>query len=59
MQLGRLTTLTEDLQLGIGEDVHTETAKRLRDAGAWIAEGTLEEDVRRAVEDLQKRITAA
>ncbi|KZV92699.1 hypothetical protein EXIGLDRAFT_768710 [Exidia glandulosa HHB12029] len=59
LQLGRLATFTEDLQLQPGADPIAVTAARLEAAGIWVGEGDLEDDVRKAEENFTKFIAKA
>lgn len=53
-RLGRLTCLMEDLNLEPGADKYAETARRLKEAGTWVNQGSMEDDVQRAVQNFQK-----
>ncbi|KZV87796.1 FAD/NAD(P)-binding domain-containing protein [Exidia glandulosa HHB12029] len=59
LELGRLATFTEDLQLQPGADPIAVTAARLEAAGKWVGEGDLEDDVRKAEENFSKFIAKA
>ncbi|KZV78672.1 FAD/NAD(P)-binding domain-containing protein [Exidia glandulosa HHB12029] len=59
LQLGRLATFTEELQLQPGADPIAVTAARLEAAGKWVGEGDLEDDVRKAEENYSKFIAKA
>ena len=52
-RLGRLSCLMEDLNLQPGQDKYAETSRRLNEAGKFVSQGPIEEDVQRALQNLQ------
>lgn len=48
-ELGQLGDFTADLEMAEGDDEEAATAKRMETAGSWIWQGSMEEDVQRAL----------